>query len=68
MPAHLRHSYATHLLEEGVSLRQISVYLGHASLDTTALYLHLTVVSEGKALGVIDALVRKVNHGRSAGA
>lgn len=68
----LRHSYATHLLEEGVSLRQISMYLGHASLDTTAIYLHLTVVSEGKALGIIDALCRRVhasdNDATTAGA
>jgi integrase len=44
----LRHSYATHLLEEGVSLRQISTYLGHESLDTTVLYTHLTNVSEAR--------------------
>jgi integrase/recombinase XerD len=42
----LRHSYATHLLEEGVSLRYVSAYLGHASLDQTLVYAHLTEVSE----------------------
>lgn len=52
----LRHSYATHLLEEGVSIRLISQYLGHTSLDTTLIYTHLTAVSEEKTREALERL------------
>lgn len=53
----LRHSYATHMLDEGVSIRLISAYLGHSSLETTMIYLHLTAVNEAGARAAISRLL-----------
>ncbi|MBN1951783.1 MAG: tyrosine-type recombinase/integrase [Bacteroidales bacterium] len=37
----LRHSIATHLLQSGMTLEEVSRFLGHASLESTQIYTHL---------------------------
>ncbi|CAN5824337.1 tyrosine-type recombinase/integrase [soil metagenome] len=55
----LRHCYATHLLEAGVSLKLIQKYLGHKHLTSTMIYLHVTTVGEEAAIAKINAIMKR---------
>jgi len=58
----LRHCYATHLLEAGVNIRRIQQYLGHSSLNSTMVYLHLTTQGHERAYGIINDMMKGDDH------
>jgi len=53
----LRHTYATHLLDQGVNIRLIQRYLGHSNIETTMIYLHLTQRGQEDAAVRINAVM-----------
>lgn len=64
----LRHSYATHLVEAGLSLRGVQDQLGHVSPTTTARYVRMTEVSKQNQGTVINALIEQLTDALRASA
>ena len=54
----LRHTYATHLLEDGINFLSLMELLGHARIETTMIYLHVSNIGSSKKFSPLDTLYK----------